>query len=640
MRQRRFLKPRLAGALSALLLIGGSLAQWSPVGAQTMPTTLQTAVTGPTAPDSGFTVVQPTMRTYYQQHGGVRTLGKPLSQDFQLVGRRVQIFEQQVLEQRQDGSVHGLDLLSDALPLTHAAGETFPTADPDMLAGTPPLESASYQAQALAAIDDGLLDWATPDDFNGIPVSFGSTFRNTVSCNDLPTGQPCDDRRLLSGALDVWGLPVSAPTVDPGNPDLVYLRFQRGIMQYSQSTGQTQGVPLGSWFKRVLIGTDLPDDLLSDVLGSRYFAQYAPTLPLGVARASELPATSLAVAFNASTTTSFLSPGLATDATATPVAPALAPAFPSFGATSTPSALSGSLTGTLPGTSPTDPSFALTPSASPTLSGTPSAALAGSTTPGAVASLTTTPGVSTGVSSTTALPNAPQGPDPCTGDEQILFSPKKPYVGTDVLVAVTSATHHDVRAVRLTGPVKSGQVTERAGLEGWVWEWTISPTIDGWYEFTFFTDGARACATSGFNALPSFGATSVPAITTTPTLFPTVTPIPSATTIPTATPIPAPALAATGAAEPACGGAPGSLLHLTGTNFGISQGTVSGTVLFSSSTGSGAAAAQATIYSWTNTNILLTIPSSLTPGPYDIVVITASGSSNPVTYKVGVGGCS
>ena len=150
-----------------------------------------------------------------------------------------------------------------------------------MLSGTPPLEAASYHAQALAAIDDGLLDWAAPDDFNGIPVSFGSTFRNTVGCNDLPTGQPCDDRRLLSGALDVWGLPVSAPTVDPGNSDLVYLRFQRGIMQYSQSTGQTQAVPLGSWFKRVLIGTDLPDDLLSDVLGSRYFAQYAPTLPLG-----------------------------------------------------------------------------------------------------------------------------------------------------------------------------------------------------------------------------------------------------------------------------------------------------------------------------------------------------------------------
>ena len=636
MRQRRFLKPRLAGALSALLLIGGSLAQWSPVGAQTVPSpSLQAAVTGPTASDSGFTVVQPGMRSYYQQHGGVRTLGKPLSQDFQLVGRRVQIFEQQVLEQRQDGSVQALDLLSDALPLTHAAGETFPTADPDMLSGTPPLEAASYHAQALAAIDDGLLDWAAPDDFNGIPVSFGSTFRNTVGCNDLPTGQPCDDRRLLSGALDVWGLPVSAPTVDPGNSDLVYLRFQRGIMQYSQSTGQTQAVPLGSWFKRVLIGTDLPDDLLSDVLGSRYFAQYAPTLPLGVARASDLPATSLAVAFNASTTTSFLSNGLATDATATPVAPALAPAFPSFGATSTPSALSGSLSGTLPGTSPTDP-FALTPSALPTPSGTPSATLAFSTTPGLGASLTTTPAASTGVSSTTALPNAPQGPDPCTGDEQILFSPKKPYVGTDVLVAVTSATHHDVRAVRLTGPVKSGQVTERAGLEGWVWEWTISPTIDGWYEFTFFTDGARACATSGFNALPSFGATAVPSVTATATLFPTVTPIVSATALPTATAVPAPSLATTGVADPACGAAAGQLMRLAGTSFGVSQGTLNGSILFSPTTGSGStAAAQATIYSWTNTNILLTVPSSLTPGPYDIVVITSAGSSSPITYKVG-----
>ena len=89
-------------------------------------------------------------------------------------------------------------------------------------------------------------------------------------------------------------------------------------------------------------------------------------------------------------------------------------------------------------------------------------------------------------------------------------------------------------------------------------------------------------------------------------------------------------------ADPACGAAAGQLMRLAGTSFGVSQGTLNGSILFSPTTGSGStAAAQATIYSWTNTNILLTVPSSLTPGPYDIVVITSAGSSSPITYKVG-----
>ena len=247
---------------------------------------------------------------------------------------------------------------------------------------------------------------------------------------------------------------------------------------------------------------------------------------------------------------------------------------------------------------------------------------------------TTNQAPTSGISSNTLLPNPPLGPDPCTGDEQILFAPMKPYAGTDVLVAVTSATHHDVRSVRLTGPVKTGQVSERAGLNGWVWEWTVTPPNEGWYEFTFFTDGARACATSGFNVLPSFGApAAATATTTTVTSFATATPIATTTPLPTSTPVAAPALDATGAFSPACGAAPGTLLHLSGSNFGATQGTLNGSVLFQPSNG---AAAQATVYSWTNNNILLTVPSSITSGPTDVVVITSAGSSNPLIYKVGV----
>ena len=584
---------------------GGSGFQNNGSGFQNGGTGFQSPGTGfPSAPasatssaDATFTVQLPSLQAYYLQHGGLRTLGQPLSHDFQLLGHRVQIFDRQVLEQRSDGSVQAFDLLSDALPLLHAAGAVFPGDDPDMAAGNPPLNAPDYQAQALAAIDGGLLDWAAPDTWNDLPVNFGATFRGAANCFDLPPSQPCDDRLLLGAAVDVWGLPTSAPAFDPNNADLVYLRFQRGIMQFSQSTGETTAVPLGSWFKRVLIGTDVPDDLAADMVGSRYYAQYAPNLPQGVARARELPTTSLSTAFSAAPST-ISTAGFAaqTDASATPV---FAPALPTFTA------------------------------------GTPTpVATASTVTPGATGTVTPvasgTPGVS-GISSTSAIPTGPEGPDPCAGDEQIYFAPKKPYVGTDVLVAVTSATHHDVRTVRLTGPVKTGQVNERPGLNGWVWEWTITPTSEGWYGFTFYTDGARACADSGFNALPAFGATPVPSATATVAPFATATPIATLTVTPTATTIPAPSLATTGAADPSTGACAGRLLRLSGENFGATQAALNGNVLFIGSSGQSVA----TILSWTNSSILMTVPTGSVAGDYQIVVTTTSGATTPLSYHVG-----
>jgi hypothetical protein len=607
---RKF-SPRLAGALSALFLFGGTFAQWSPVGAQTIPLHTDRARSVPA--DGGFSIALPTFQTYVDQHGGSRTLGLPLSNDFQLLGRRVQIFERAVLQQRSNGSVLVLDLLSDALPLVHADGATFPTADPDLVAAIPALDSPTYQDQALAAIDSGWLDATAPDDWNDLPVQFGATFRGSVSCTDLPSS-PCDQRSLQRDALDVWGLPTSAPTADPNNPDLVYQRFQRGIMQFSQSTGQTEAVPLGAWFKRVLIGANVPDDLAADLMGSRYLAQYSASLPLGVSRATELPATSLASAFSAPATiiTAGAGGGLLGDPAATPVLPGM-PTFGEPGVAATPT-----------------PAVPVVPLPSTPLNGTPVTAN-GTPTPAASASASPvagTPGTTNQLAPGVIAPTTPMGPDPCAGDEQMLFAPKKPYVGTDVLIAVTSSAHHDVRSVRLTGPVKTGAVSERPGLNGWVWEWTISPSVDGWYEFTFFSDGARACATSGFNALPAFG----PAVSVTATpVFSTATPIPTMTATPTATVVPAPSLATTGPTEPVSGACAGHLLRLNGTAFGATQSALNGNVLFSGPTG----AVVATIFNWTNSSILLTVPTGLTAGAYQIVVTTAQGASSPLTYQVG-----
>jgi hypothetical protein len=590
----------------ALLATASSLAASSSVAAQTPPSQ-------PLVTSRGFGVTLPALSNYYVQHGRDRTFGAPISNDFQLLGNRVQVFENQVLQAQTDGSVRALDMLSSSFPLTHADGATFPAADPNYLSSIPSTDAPDYVQQATGLIANGILDSDVPDTWNDLPVNFNSTFRASASCADLMS-QPtvCDDTRLLQLALDVWGLPTSDVQQDPNNPDLVSQRFQRGIMQYSQSTGVTQAVPIGRWFKQVLIGSSLPDDVAADMAASPFYAQYRPTLPMGLARPADLQATSLTSAFSVAPPSSSLV--AASASVQTSPTPVFAPAFPDFGGGAT-------VTPTLPNPGATPPGLV---NAAP-ISGTPGTVVTPVGTPAPAGA--TDPDIASGV----AIPSTPIGPDPCAGDEQIMFAPAKPYVGTDVLIAVTSVRHHDVRTVRLSGPVKSGPVNERAGLNGWVWEWTISPPIDGWYSFTFYTDGARACATSGFNALPAFGATPVPSMTATPAPFATATPIGSATASPTATSQPAPSLAATGAMEPASGACGGRLMRINGTNFGASQAAVEGNVLFTGPSGTQVA----TILSWTNSMILATVPTGLGATTEQIVVTNSAGATSPLNYQTG-----
>jgi hypothetical protein len=546
---------------------------------------------------AAFDIALP-FQAFVQSHGGARTFGAPISNDFPLVGKRVQIYEQQVLELRPDGSVSVMSLLDDALPLIHASGLTFPSPDPAITSALPNLGSADYTAQALAAIDTGLLDQTAADDWNGLPVNFATTFHATVSCADLPVDATCDDATLTSAALDMWGLPTAPPASDPADPNLVYLRFQRGIMRYSQIDGQTQAVPVGTWFKRVLLGSDVPADMLADITGSRYYAQFAPDFPLGVARPSDLPATSLTLAF-----------GSAADQSAAarvpypfPTSPTLASALPTFGTpTATPIdalAVPAAPQATTPG-APNAPSPAATGAANSAQTDT----------------LTPTP---------TATSSAPQGPDPCAGDEQLLFAPMKPYAGTDVLVAATSSHHHDARSVRLAGPIKTGQPNERQGLLGYVWEWTINPPTEGWYEFNFYVDGARLCATSGFNARPSFGATP----TTAPaTSLPTATPIPTVTATPTSTVISPPSLSSVSPESGSCN----EVLFLQGQNFGYPQSQVSGQVFFIGPGGTRPGA----VLGWGATQITVSAPGGATPaGVYNVVVQANGMASNSKTYTV------
>ena len=97
--------------------------------------------------------------------------------------------------------------------------------------------------------------------------------------------------------LEMWGAVTSHPAADPNNSSFIYLRFQRGIMHYDKSTGQTQGLLLGDHLKSVITGQNLPGDLEQKARNSALYRQYDNTKANGVARPGQLPDTNMKDAF-------------------------------------------------------------------------------------------------------------------------------------------------------------------------------------------------------------------------------------------------------------------------------------------------------------------------------------------------------
>lgn len=555
-------------ALVVALLVGTWLAQLSPVRAQAQTQTQVQPPSGEGAPPAsgaaaqdsspgyfaatGYRVADPAFLDYFQRNGGVRTFGYPVSNDFVLLGTRVQIFQRHLLQQRADGSVGVLNLLADdVMPLTNPRRATLPLPDPLLVTFLPLPGTDTYLEEAAA-----YLERTAPDEWSGLPVGFAQALRTTVTCLDLGLEPDCDPAVPFAAALEVLGLPTSYPAADPTG-QWVYQRFQKGILEYSVLTGITQGVLLGDWFKGVLLGAALPPGLAAQMVGSRYYRQYSPFSSTGVARPAELPDTLLAAAFGPE---------------------ALAQIQP----TQTPTPV------------PT-PTFTPTPTETPV-----------------VVQLTPTP-VQAAAQVLSENDVVPSPRDFCWGDETIFFAPLKPYANTEILIAVSSARRHDVARVRLAGPVNPGQVTERRGLHGWVYEWRLTPPFEGYYIYDFFVDGARRCLTAGFPVLPAFSG-------------PTPTPMPAATEIPTPTNTPQPPAPRLDSVAPSSGGC-SELLTLNGNNFGTSpivymtgpSGTKTLSVLGS-----------------TNTQIQATTPpSDLRAGAHSIVVsVTGAGASNAQPFNV------
>jgi hypothetical protein len=532
-------------------------------------------------PSTGYRITSPAILDYFLHRGGVRSLGYPISNDFPLLGKRVQLFQRQMLEVRPDGTVSPLSVLDpQLLPVTHIDGLTLPPVDPDLVGAAPSPTNPDYVSQALSYVNTYV-----SDTWNDDQVNFLTTYLETVTCQDAFGDEPCDPSQLAADAFELWGLPTSLPTPDPLNNDFIYQRFERGIMHYSRTTGLTQGLLVGDWLKRVMVGLNLSPDLDASVRASRVYGQFTPGKPLGLARPDDLPNTSLAQAFRADTLS---------------IAQASTPTLPSgVAATATAVALTATaITGTQ----------VVFESTSVSLTSTAVAAAVN-------ASATVVSSVPTATVALSAVSDIPVTNAGCLGDEQMWFIPRKPNVGTHVEIAVTSQRHHDVRNIRLVGPLDSGVPTERLGPLGFTWTWTVVPVVEDFHNWTFYADGLRPCITSGFNTTAPLGATASP----TATRQATDTPAP---TTPTATPLPPrPIMSQVNPSSGNCN----QLVQVIGRNFGANQAEFGGAIFFNGANGT---RAPTQIFSWTTNEIDLSTPGDLVPAKtYQIIVSTAGGSS-------------
>ncbi|MGH2457424.1 MAG: D-alanyl-D-alanine carboxypeptidase family protein, partial [Chloroflexota bacterium] len=198
-----------------------------------------------------------------------------------------------IMQRYPDGHVQLLNLLDSGLfPYNQVNGATFPSPDPSLTATAPRVGVAGYSSAALSWIAR-----VSPDAWNGLPVKFDRSFLDTVPTPAaFPSGHL--DLGLLAGFdLEIWGLPTSVPGYDPRDHDVVYQRFQRGILQYDAGCGCTHGILLADYFKGILLGKNLPADLRAAAENSPYFGQYNPAKPGWVDRPSQLPNSDLTRAF-------------------------------------------------------------------------------------------------------------------------------------------------------------------------------------------------------------------------------------------------------------------------------------------------------------------------------------------------------
>src|SRR5438105_4469415 len=88
--------------------------------------------------DTGYTVANDAIWTFFSQYGGASTFGEPISREFTLGGKPVQLFQNAALQVQPDGSVQAMQLTDPGLvSATQLDGLTVPAADPAVAFVTP-----------------------------------------------------------------------------------------------------------------------------------------------------------------------------------------------------------------------------------------------------------------------------------------------------------------------------------------------------------------------------------------------------------------------------------------------------------------------------------------------------------------------
>jgi hypothetical protein len=238
-------------------------------------------------PETGYRISDDAIWDYFQRRGGLRAFGYPVSRQFRLMGTEVQFFQRRVLQRLPDGTVQQLNLLAgDLFPFRRINGSTFPAADPELLAVAPSPGDADYAARALAFVRQHVI------------LGFESAYFSTVTCADAYPGQPCSDDTAALLNLEMWGLPISRPVLDPEQRTFAYQAFQRGILHYDFTTDRTEGILLADWWKALITGQGLPSDLELEAMSTPFWRQFDPKDTVtGMWWPDEVPDTNMVGAF-------------------------------------------------------------------------------------------------------------------------------------------------------------------------------------------------------------------------------------------------------------------------------------------------------------------------------------------------------
>ncbi len=243
--------------------------------------------------ETGFRISDDRFWDYFQKRGGLRSFGFPVSRKFMLLGSEVQIFQRRIMQIQPNGSVGLLNLLdSDLLPYTSINGANLPAKNDALVAQAPPVGSANYASDISQFIQT-----RSPDNWNNLQTNFYQTYNDSVKLEEAYPDGDGSPNWLPGLNMELWGVPVSEPALDPKNYNFAYLRFQRGILHFDNNNGLTQGLLLADIFKSILTGINLPFDVAGPAVNSRYFKQYDNSKPDGLLRPADLPNSNLKNAF-------------------------------------------------------------------------------------------------------------------------------------------------------------------------------------------------------------------------------------------------------------------------------------------------------------------------------------------------------